>query len=542
MHVHQPGDQVAVRLVEPVLATESARIDRAEFRVIAAAALGDVVKQGGQVQQLGLVERGDQAAGERELVRQLRHGEAPHVAQHGEDVLVDRVDVEEVVLHLPDDAAERRDVAPEQAVAMHRAQRPGDAQRLAQQRHEQGAMQRIGAKRRIDAGAAAPQRAQRRRLESGERRVLGIHDEGAQQGVRLAFEQIGGACFEQIGAHLEIGVDRLRRRRHREQPHAQRLDEDVVDALDQLGGAVIALHQALAGAAVGRGGQPEAGGQFGLVIEGEAVFAPPGQEMQMNAQRRQRAFLARDAARLGVGEQAGARDAAPAAQDAAGLRQPVDGVQVAQAARAVLQVGLELVGAVVEARVARLLLGQLAVEEMLGVEACLEAAAEFVEQARGAAHVARLQQIGFHRDVGGLGQAGVDRAHAVADLQPDVPAGLHPGLQRGLLVGRGIVRQQQQHVHVGTGKQFAAPVAADGGEAETGGQGEPGREFGQHAVDQRGVAGQVVGGGFFEKGRGQFGAARFEPLAKVGERLGTHAAWRMRSGTAGVPADTVSTS
>src|SRR5512143_4177882 len=107
--------------------------------------------------------------------------------------------------------------------------------------------------------------------------------------------------------------------------------------------------------------------------------------MQMNPQCRQRALLARDAARLGVGEQAGARDAAPAAQEAAGLRQPVDGVQVAQAAGAVLEVGLELVGAVVEARMAGLLLGELAVEEMLGIEACLEAAAELVEQARGVA-------------------------------------------------------------------------------------------------------------------------------------------------------------
>jgi hypothetical protein len=38
--------------------------------------------------------------------------EAPHVAQHHQDVLVHRVDVEQVVLHLPDDAAEHPQVAP----------------------------------------------------------------------------------------------------------------------------------------------------------------------------------------------------------------------------------------------------------------------------------------------------------------------------------------------------------------------------------------------------------------------------------------------
>src|SRR3569623_2531842 len=110
----------------------------------------------------------------------------------------------------------------------------------------------------------------------------------------------------------------------------------------------------------------------------------------MDAQGRQRIFLARNAARLGEGEQTGARNAAPAALDAAGLRQPMNGVQVAQAAGAVLQVGFELVGAVVEAGVARLLLGQFAVEKVLGVGTCLEAAAEFVEQACRAAYEACL--------------------------------------------------------------------------------------------------------------------------------------------------------
>ena len=221
VHFHQPGDQFAIGLVEAVPTAKPPCIDRAQFGMVAAAAFGNIVKQGGQVEQFGFVEVGDQAAGERKLVRQRRHGEAPYVAQHGEDVLVDGVDVKQVVLHLPDDAAERRDVAPQQAVAMHRAQRPGDAQRLAQQRHEQRVVRRIGAEGGIDADAAAPQRAQRGRFEPGQRWMLGIQDEGAQQGIGLAFEQVGGARFEQVGAQLEVGVDRAGRRRHRKQPHPQ---------------------------------------------------------------------------------------------------------------------------------------------------------------------------------------------------------------------------------------------------------------------------------------------------------------------------------
>ena len=52
------------------------------------------------------LEAAHQLAAQRKLVRELGHGEAAHVAQHHQDVLVDGVDVEQIVLHLADDAAE----------------------------------------------------------------------------------------------------------------------------------------------------------------------------------------------------------------------------------------------------------------------------------------------------------------------------------------------------------------------------------------------------------------------------------------------------
>ena len=58
----------------------------------------------GEVEHLLALEVGDQPRAERILVRVLRLGEAAQVADHHQDVLVDRVDVEEVVLHLADDA------------------------------------------------------------------------------------------------------------------------------------------------------------------------------------------------------------------------------------------------------------------------------------------------------------------------------------------------------------------------------------------------------------------------------------------------------
>ena len=129
--------------------------------MIAAAALGDVVEEPGDVQHLGPREVGHQARAQRIFVRVLRLGEAPQVADHHQDVLVDGVDVEEVVLHLADDAAERRQVAAEHAVLVHAPQLVRDAARLAQDLHEARAVRRVAAERGVDAIAVAPQRAQR---------------------------------------------------------------------------------------------------------------------------------------------------------------------------------------------------------------------------------------------------------------------------------------------------------------------------------------------------------------------------------------------
>jgi hypothetical protein len=90
--------------------------------MVAAAPLGDVVEQGGEIEQPALVEAGHEARAERILVGELRHGKAPQVAHHLQDVLVHGVDVEQVVLHLADDAAEGRQVAAEDVVLVHAPQ------------------------------------------------------------------------------------------------------------------------------------------------------------------------------------------------------------------------------------------------------------------------------------------------------------------------------------------------------------------------------------------------------------------------------------
>ena len=69
---------------------------------------------------------------------------------------VHRIDVEQVVLHLPDDAAEGRQIPSEHVVAVHAPQRMGEACAIAEHLDETGAIDGIGAKGCIDATGGSP--------------------------------------------------------------------------------------------------------------------------------------------------------------------------------------------------------------------------------------------------------------------------------------------------------------------------------------------------------------------------------------------------
>ena len=143
-----------------VLTAETPRIARAELGVVTTAPLGDVVEQRGDNQNLRPRKVGDQARTQRIFMRVLRLHEAAQVADHHQYVLVDRVHVEQVVLHLSDDPPENRQVAAEDSVLVHASQLMRHAARLAQDVEEAGAVDRVPAKRGIDAIAIAPQGAQ----------------------------------------------------------------------------------------------------------------------------------------------------------------------------------------------------------------------------------------------------------------------------------------------------------------------------------------------------------------------------------------------
>src|SRR3972149_5329818 len=76
----QPPDEFDGVARESVGAAKARGINAARRRMVAAAALGDIVKQPREVKQLRMLEVTHQAAAERKLVRELGYREAPQVA------------------------------------------------------------------------------------------------------------------------------------------------------------------------------------------------------------------------------------------------------------------------------------------------------------------------------------------------------------------------------------------------------------------------------------------------------------------------------
>ena len=206
----KPGDELAVLLGHVVLAAEAARVPRAERGVVAAAALGDVVEKAGDVEELATLEVRHEPRAQRILVRVLRFREAAQVADHHQDVLVHGVHVEEVVLHLADDAAEHRQVLAQHAVEVHPAQVVQQAPLEAEHGEESFAVRGIVAEGAVDQVTVVPQRAQRACRHALQLALPLQHQERVQHGGRALDEELRVAHVEELVDALELAVDRDR--------------------------------------------------------------------------------------------------------------------------------------------------------------------------------------------------------------------------------------------------------------------------------------------------------------------------------------------
>ena len=143
---------------------------------------------------------------------------------------------------------------------------------------------------------------------------------------------------------------------------------------------------------------------------------------------------------------------------------PEQRVQVAQAALAVLHIGLDQIARLAGAAQPVLALGELGGDEF-GAGALhdilVEALDQFVEQRAVAVQEARFEDRGADRHVRlGLADAFVDRARRVPDLQPHVPEAIEDRFRDRLAPGGLLVGKQEQQIDVGARRQQAAAIAA----------------------------------------------------------------------------------
>jgi hypothetical protein len=202
--------------------------------------------------------------------------------------------VEEVVLHLADDAAEHRQEPSQHAVAAHAAQRPGEALG-AHDLHEAAPVLARLAEAAVDVRQRARERAKRARTEPDDLRVGLQPPECLEDHSRLLLEELLVADLEVAAHDLEVGVERLGLAlRFRRDPVEEIREQDLVEAPDRLGREVVAAHEQIRGRHSRRSHELQLPGDLDLVVEDEAVFAPPGEVMQADAKVLQHALVDRD--------------------------------------------------------------------------------------------------------------------------------------------------------------------------------------------------------------------------------------------------------
>ena len=388
---------------------------------------------------------------------------------------------------------------------------------------EQAVVGRILAKVRVDAAARVPDGPHGARRHAGQRDVL-LHDqEGAQHQAGIALEGIVMDDVQALVQLAEIGVDDGGFvGRARKEALFDVLHQDHVQLRHLARGAVVALHEQFAGAAGGRILDAVCLRQARLQVEQQPVFSPVGEQMQFDAQALERLLGAAQRARLGRREQACLGDLAPAAAEVGRAGHPQNHLQIAQAAGRLLAVRFQRIGGFLVAGVALLQFDALGQKEGARIQAAVHGRHEPPEQAAAAGQPARLEQSGFHRNVGaGFAFAVFDGAHAVAGFETQIPERGDQPLDGGFVGRRRRLRQQDEQVDIGVRKEVAAAVSAHRRQGGSLGERAQCQQVAQSPVDVAAQIGQKRVGAavVVEPGDGG-GACSLHPgldLGKLGE-------------------------
>ncbi len=263
----------------------------ARVRVVGAAALGDVVQEGGEVELGAVLDLKNDLAHQRVIL-----GEAPRLdraerADRAQEMLVDRVVVVHGELHHADHAAEIGNEPAEHASLVHSPQRGLGRAARGEDLEEQAVCIRVRAQKRVYPLQRLGDKPRRARMD---RQIRAIGDpEEADQVDRIALEGVGSDHVDATDVDLEIlGVrDRARappqpsdeaveHRRRLGLALFQRRANDRRQIADVFGDEEVVLHEAFDVGEPRPRRIPELTGDRPLHVETEALFGPAGEKVQ----------------------------------------------------------------------------------------------------------------------------------------------------------------------------------------------------------------------------------------------------------------------
>ena len=515
--------------------------------MVAPAPLGDIVQQRRDEQRAAALEPVDLPAGTRMLLRQRAFLDRVEEADRADGMLVHRVVVIHVELHLRVDPPEIGHEAAEHARLVHPPQHGFGVVAPAQQIEEQGVGAWGFAHLVVDQPAVAIGLAHGARVDL---QLLGLgHLKDLDQADRVLAEPVvtrrgqlageGGVAADHARARVEPGEQAAPRALLREL-FLQLAEEHAGQRADPFGLQEIVLHEPLDRGLALPVGEVHPPRDSLLQIEGQPIFRPPGDFVEVAAHRQQKALRAAEAAVLGLGEKPCVDQLGGVAHAVDILADPVQRLKVAQAPLALLHIGFDHVARVAHPLVPGIALAQLVGDELplrpvdhLGVEAppCL-----FVKRLV-APQVAAFEQGGEDRAVGFRhAHDVVHRAHRMADGQAQIPHQVEDRLDQ--LDRARIVRplDEEGDVDVGMRGEFFAPVAAGRDQRDRprtlalwhGGKVVARKivDQPQQLIDQEALppALRVPGRGMFGQPARQFRPPVLQRLAQQGEHCVTRAA------------------
>ena len=240
-------------------------------------------------------------------------------------------------------------------------------------------------------------------------------------------------------------------------------EHEVRERADVAGHLVVAGHEALDPLPAAPPGVAQRLGDIELQVEGQPVLTAPGVQVQVEAHGPEEGLRRPHVLGLRRGQQAVAVQRLRPRIIEASAGNPIEGVQVTQAADPFLDVGFQRIAAVAGLEVALAPFLDLVVGELAAARP-FHHGADFGIETAGQCHIAANHAVFDHRREGanvvvGLGHALAHGPDRLPDLEARIPEHVEQGLDRlGRRVADRVLGQEQQ-VDIGKGGELPPAIA-----------------------------------------------------------------------------------